>query len=248
VGKLAQLGRQCEAFGVKLSHRWARLLDGPQACAPLVRSARTGTVLFCLATLSLGCAARNDFREDSDWTRDPGAEGGKWREVESLFDAADGEADRPDQSLRGVRHDLSMASNQTPDIRCSCLDVVVGRPHDAKFRWAGQRPSTSHKNLAVAFRTEGSQCAGASPNRRPSIQAVDVDGRDVIIVVEELPYNRPQALGAIVRRPRPGGALYVRSRQFKKTKLPYAQSSQIHGMCKVVSTSDNSVQVGAVNQ
>ncbi|RLB46824.1 MAG: hypothetical protein DRI90_26975 [Deltaproteobacteria bacterium] len=245
MGKLAQLGRQCEAFDVKLSQRWARLLDGPKACAPLAGSVWPGAVLLCMAVLAQGCAGHNEFRNDADWSKDKGVESGKWREIESLFDAAGGQAENPDQALRGVRHDLSMVAKQAPDVRCSCLDVVVGRPQDPKFRWAGQRPSISHKNMVIAFRTKGSECLGASPNRRPSIQAVDVAGRDVIIVIEELPYNRPQALGAIVKRPRPGGALYVRSRKSKKIKLPYAQSSQVHGMCKIVSSTANSLQVGA---
>ena len=198
-----------------------------------------------LAALALGCAANSEFRDDADWTKDKPQESGKWREVESLFDAAEGEADRPDQSLRGVRHDLTMAAQQPPDKRCACLDVVVGRPQDSKFRWAGQRPSISHKNIVVALRTEGSQCLGVGPNRRPSIQAVDIDGRDVIVVVEELPYNRPQALGAIVPKPRPGGSIFVRSRRFKKTKLPYAQSNEVHGMCKIVSRTEHSLGIGA---
>jgi len=200
-------------------------------------------VLLGVGALTLGCAARSEFREDADWTKDSPQEGGKWREVESLFDAAESQAERPDQSLRGVRHDLTVAAGQEPLKRCSCLDVVVGRPQDGKFRWAGRRPSISHKNIIVAIRTEGSQCLGVGPNRRPSIQAVDVEGRDVIVVVEELPLNRPQALGAIVRKPRPGGSIFVRSRKFKKTKLPYAQSNEIHGMCKIVSRTEHSLGI-----
>ncbi len=238
-----------------LSHWWARLLGRPQACAPPAPPAGPGwpgAAVLGVAVLALGCSVgcsgQNDFRDDAEWSKAKGVESGKWREVESLFDAAGGQADDPDQSLRGVRHDLTLARGQAPDVRCSCLDVAAGRPQDAKFRWAGGRPSISHKNMVIAVRTEGSQCLGVGPKRRPSIQAVDIEGRDVIVVVEELPYNRPQALGAIIRKPRPGGGLYVRSRRFGKSKLPYAQSSQAHGMCKVLTRTQHSLQVSAADQ
>ncbi len=248
-GKLAQGIGQCEAFYVKLSSiRWARPLSEPQAGAPFAGWARAGVVLLGVVALTLGCAAQNDFREDADWTKDKPQEGGKWREVESLFDATESQGERPDQSLRGVRLDLTVAANQTPDKRCSCLDVVVGRPQDPKFRWAGMRPSISHKNIVVALSTEGSQCLGVGPNRRPSIQAVDTEGRDVIVVVEELPANRPQALGAIVPKPRPGGSIFVRSRKTKRAKLPYAQSNEVHGMCKIVSRTEHSLGIAPGSQ
>ena len=58
-------------------------------------------------------------------------------------------------------------------------------------------------------------------------------GDDVIVVVEELPFDRPQALGAVIRKPGPRGHVWVRSRRSRKYKLPYARSADRRNMCRV---------------
>ncbi len=183
-------------------HRWAVLLP-----------------LLCL----LGCGAKQDQFEDVDWTKEPAPKQNSWREAQSLFQAAESDADLGNFELRGVRLDLTMSSQAKPDVRCSCVDAVVGALGDGKFSWAGERPLVSGKNMLFAFRTEGSQCGTQGVQRRPSIYAVDVRGRDVFVVLEELGTDRPQARGAIIRRPDPGGSVYIRPRRYRKQKLPYAQ-------------------------
>ena len=188
-----------------------------------------------LACLPLwGCGASSANYDDKDWTVEPGAEGdgSAWREVETMGDEAAPNPDAPDQVLRGVRHDLMFAPQAEPDARCNCIDVVIGKPEDPKFSWAGERPTVGAQHMAIALRTQGTQCTGGSAERRPSIQAVDNKGDDVIVVVEELGFDRPQALGAIIKAPGPRGALYVRARQLKGSKLPYAATST-KGMCRI---------------
>jgi hypothetical protein len=178
------------------------------------------------------CGASSANQDDRDWTVDHGSEAGAWREVETMGDEAAPAQNAPDQTLRGVRHDLMFSPNAQPDARCNCIDVVLGKPEDPKFSWAGERPTTGAQHMAIALRTESSQCSAGGGPRRPSIQAVDVKGDDVIVVIEELGFNRPQALGAIIKKPGPHGGLYVRARQLKGTSLPYAASSN-KGMCRV---------------
>lgn len=123
----------------------------------------------------------------------------------------------------GVRHDLILNPDRPQKAACSCLAVEVGSPDDSRFAWRSSRPDLNHANMAVAVSAFGVECPGGAPNpadRRPSIQAVDRVGKDVVIVIEELPPDRPIATGAIIRPPDHGGHLYVRPR---KKELPYAR-------------------------
>ena len=187
----------------------------------------------------LSCATQNKFLDDQDWSQDAGPEGGRWRGTQSLFMDGTSDADRFRYTLRGVRQDLTLAKSAKTTSSCPCLDIAVGRPRDARFRWAGQRPAIAREEEVVAIRTEGSTCSSKSGERRPSIRAVDVDNGDVTVVIEELPFDRPQALGAIVARPRPGGTLYVRSRrrvlyrEDRGRSLPYGRTGLLKHRCKV---------------
>lgn len=191
--------------------------------------------LGVVALIASGCAAQSENLDDRDWTVDHGfeADDAKLRDVETLFGEAESDVDHFNATPRGVRHDLALGEGATPDTRCTCLDVVVGKPSDRRFAWAAERPTISPETLVVAVRTEGSECSGDKP-RRPSIQAVDVQGEDVIIVVEELGGERPQALGAIVKKPGPDGHLWVRSRKVRNKALPYARSGDPQrDMCRI---------------
>jgi hypothetical protein len=192
----------------------------------------------CLA--AVGCGGSKEFIDDPNWTKEPGAEGGNWRETESLFTPEESDPDRFDTELPGVRHDVSLGSASQPNVRCSCLDVGVGRPQEPKFKWAGELPLVGKENEVFAIRTQGANCPqGTSSVRRPSIRAVDKSGRDVVVVVEELPFGRPQALGAVIAKPKPGGSLYVRGRKRRLYKqdtggaVPYGRGLDGSAMCKV---------------
>ncbi len=173
-----------------------------------------------------GCGGRQQQFTDHDWTKEPVPEQAAWREAQSLFRATESDAGQSNYELAGVRLDLTKVPEAPADVRCPCIDAVVGTAGDGKFRWAGERPTISGKHLLFAFTTEGSQCstAIAGASLRPSIQAVDTRGGNVVVVLEELAADRPQALGAIIPRPAPGGAVYVRPRRVRKRPLPYAQS------------------------
>ncbi len=184
---------------------------------------RRTVALGLVTALAAGCGASNENFDDRDWTKEHGIQRGAYRNVETLFDASETDVDRYNYILRGVRHDLTLGDEGKPDTRCSCLDVAVGRPQDKRFHWAEERPAVSPDHIVVSLRTDGSVCPGGNPERRPSIQAVDRVGQDVIVVVEELGFERPQAMGAVVEKPGPDGHLWVRSRKSKKYSLPYAR-------------------------
>lgn len=206
--------------------------------------ARTANVAWGLVVLAcsglLGCSGQSQHHDDRDWTKDHGIQTGAWREVETLFDAEESDVDRYNATPRGVRHDLSVANNVEPDTRCHCIDVVIGRPGDAKFTWAGRKPKISQNHLAIAIKTEGSKCGlpDGTP-RRPSIQAVDTTGKDVVLVIEELPFDRPQALGAVVQKPDPEGSLWVRPRTYKNRVLPYARGVEDRSSRCLIKTDKN---------
>ncbi len=182
----------------------------------------------------LGCGAQSENFDDRDWTKDSGLQSGAWREVETLFSASESDADRYNRSLRGVRHDLTLRSGGEPTTRCTCLDVAVGRPSDPRFAWAEKRPNLSDKNLVFALRTEGSNCPNGPARRRPSIRAVEERRGNVTVVIEELSYDRPQALGAVIPKPSANGALYVRAGDKKRhQRLPYAATVQGSNVCRI---------------
>ncbi|MEM9692810.1 MAG: hypothetical protein AAGA56_09715, partial [Myxococcota bacterium] len=91
----------------------------------------------------------------------------------------------------------------------------------------------SPEAIVLALRTDNSLCPNGREGRRPSIQAVDVQGDNVVVVVEELGRDRPQALGAIIKKPGPGGSVYVRPRRYRKRKLPYAHSADRYDRCRI---------------
>ena len=86
--------------------------------------------------------------------------------------------------------------------------------------------------MAIALSARGVDCPGGlqdEEKRRPSISAVDQEGNDVIIEVEELPEGRPLATGAVIPKPAAGGAIYVKGRG---GAVPYARPGA-GGPCKV---------------
>jgi hypothetical protein len=112
--------------------------------------------------------------------------------------------------------------------------VVVGSPSDATFQWQAGAPKVGAGALAIAVSSRGVDCPGGEPDetkRRPSISAVDVEGSDVVVEIEELPDGAPLASGALIPEPGPGGSIYVRGRD---RSVVYARGSGGGGArCKV---------------
>ncbi len=170
-------------------------------------------VLAGLATVSCGATQRAD---DSDWTPEPEKKHRRIREEVSLGNAQPLDAaEKGSTALLGVRHDL-MLSGTPHEARCACLSVEVGSGGDPNFFWAGGAPDLHPDALAVAVGARGIDCPGGDPDdrrRRPSISAVDHEGDDVIVEIEDLSPGRPLASGAIIPRPGLKGSIFVRPRR-----------------------------------
>lgn len=177
-----------------------------------------------LALTALGCASQSKYLNDQDWTRERGDEKMAWRETESLFNEEESDADRFRAEPQGVRHDLTMVEAAKPSARCNCLDVVVGPGGSRDFAWTGELPVISKQHLLFAMRPRDRQCQGGQTISRPSIRAVDTAGKHVIVVIEELPFDRPAAQGAIITKPKEGGAVWLRSH---KRVQPYGGSQSL---------------------
>ncbi|NUP11577.1 MAG: hypothetical protein HOW73_36490 [Polyangiaceae bacterium] len=187
--------------------------------------------LALLGALVVACGGSQDKPDNSAWQTREG--------FRSLGVDENGEIDTS-KSLGfhgfdwlGVRHDLILNPDKPQKPTCACLSVEVGNPSDDKFVWRGVKPDNMNPaNVAVAVSAFGVDCPGGAPNpadRRPSIQAIDRAGKDVVIVIEELPPDRPIATGAIMRPPDQGGHIYVRPR----TKvLPYGRTGTKE-LCRV---------------
>jgi hypothetical protein len=178
--------------------------------------------------LLVGCSAQTDHLDDRDWTKEHGLQSGAYREAETLFTEAEADVDNIKHTLRGVRHDLTLAASGSPDARCRCLEVAIGNPRDPRFTWASDPPTIDPDNMVVVLRSAGTDCGDS--HRRPSIQAVEVSASDVVVVIEELGFERPQALGAVILKPGRDGGLWVRA---ANKKLPYARSSAGRDACRV---------------
>ncbi len=131
----------------------------------------------------------------------------------------------------GVVHDLSLSSSATRSAACRCLAVGYGPPSDPKFAWQAGPPSVEPGTMAVAIAADGVSCAarGYAP-LRASISAVEVDGDDVVLVVENVRNGAPAMRGALVSPPSDKGALIVRARKGAPYGAPSAGGS---GPCRL---------------
>lgn len=135
---------------------------------------------------------------------------------------------KPKQPV-SVRSDMGL-SPSAATTSCPCLRVAVGPPSDPVFQWFAGAPKTEPDALAIAVTAAGIDCPGGEPDenqRHPSISAIDIDGNDIIVEIEELPLGAPQAMGALLPPPGPGGSVYVRAREGRGV---YARAG---GRCKV---------------
>lgn len=184
-----------------------------------------------IATFGLGaCSGEQQEPQprwpvDDNWTAEPGVGDGKPGRASASLAAPQplDETNPGARALVGVRLDLSLSA-QAPQARCPCLAVEVGSPTDAKFLWQAGAPSVAKGALAIAVSARGVECPGGEPDerrRRPSISAVDVEGNDVIVEIEELGEGPPLASGALIPDPAPGGSVYVRG---KSRDVPYART------------------------
>jgi hypothetical protein len=184
-----------------------------------------------LSVALAGCGA-SQRGDDSDWTPEIQQKHKRLREPESLFGARPLDpAEKGITAIVGVRHDL-MLSASPHEARCACLSVEVGSAGDPNFFWAGGAPDVSPDALSIAVGARGIACPGGDPDdrrRRPSISAVDVEGDDIVVEVEDLPQGRPLASGAIIPRPGSKGSIYVRPR---KGNLVYGRNPGV-ARCRV---------------
>jgi len=192
----------------------------------------------CLVTV-VACGG-NRATADAYWSASPHEEEEKPRPVRETQALEDQPAPQtltasgaePIKAWRGVRHDLMLAPKPGRKERCSCLAVEVGDAKDPRFQWVAGAPELGNDAMTLALSARGVPCPGGNADeekRRPSISAVDQEGKDVIVEVEELPEGRPLATGAVIPRPAAGGAVYVKGRS---AALPYAKPVN-GGRCKV---------------
>lgn len=197
---------------------------------------RLPLVLLGLALVLPGCGGDQAWTMDPDWQGDDPGKRQTTRldpyenDTQTLAPAA--AASTPDaQTWFGVRHDLSMKPGTPRQPVCGCIAVEAGMPGKQAFLWDGQVPSIGPDAVVVAVSARGFECA-AEPDetkRRASISGVTRDGDDVVIEIEELPEGRPLALGAIIPKPGPSGALVLAPRNKKVRFLPQGASK----LCRV---------------
>jgi hypothetical protein len=179
------------------------------------------------AFAAAGCGGGNHWSADNSWMgeepkdRKPQAAG----ETSATQPTATPTAPSgPNTALVGVRPDVMISPSGGKSPRCTCLAVEIGSGTDPKFAWQNGPPNVGGDDIVIAVSAKGVACPGGAPeegNRRASISAVDREGSDVVVEIEEVPEGRPIASGAIIPRPAAGGGVYVRGRS---SKLPYAHT------------------------
>lgn len=177
-------------------------------------------------------AACGGMKADAAWTEATESEGPS-RQTEVLGEPQQlTSADGGPPALLGVRHDLGLPDGKHT-ARCNCLAVEVGNARDQRFRWQASVPDIGSEAMVIAISPRGVDCPGGDADeskRRGSISAVDRDGPDVLVEIEEVPEGRPIASGAVIPRPGAGGSVYVRPRN---KKIPYARTDG-SARCKVL--------------
>jgi hypothetical protein len=193
---------------------------------------RPACLLIPLA-IATACACGSSQQSiDASWSTEPEEQNRPLRETETL---EQGNApsplvqDKPEPSWLGVRPDVMIAPAAPHEANCNCLAVRVGSAKDSSFRWQNTVPHVGADARVIAVSARGVACSDEDAKGRPSISAVDRDGSDVIVEIEDLPEGRPIASGAIIPAPAPGGAVYVRPRS---RNVAYARGAA-GGRCKV---------------
>lgn len=185
-----------------------------------------------LAALSAGCSGSQKWSTDMSWSAESETQARPFREPTALNTLTDFAAETP--AWVGVRHDLTVAPTVPRVETCACLHVEVGAPDDAKFAWQNGKPRIEGDLMAIAVTARGlPACRGGEASeelRRASISAVDREGADVYVEIEELPLGRPLATGALFAKPGPNGSVYVRP---KNARVPYARPPLAGRFCKV---------------
>jgi len=189
--------------------------------------------------LAIGCGGEQSSPANSGWSDELGDPTGQpLRRTETLSELAGapapltGTTATPPTEKR-VRHDVTITKDAPREATCSCLAVVVGDPSDSRLQWQAEVPKLGGDVAVVAVSGKGVPCPGMAEGaaRQPSIAAVEQDGADVVLTIEELPEGRPLASGAVVPRPGPGGSVYVKP---KGPKVPYGRpTAGAGGRCRV---------------
>jgi hypothetical protein len=129
----------------------------------------------------------------------------------------------------GIARRMSLQAG-VQEANCQCVAGVVGFGNEPFFQWFGEKPFIGSDALVVAISAEGIPCE--QKGRGPSIAAIDRDGQDVVVVLEEFKDTRPIARGAIIPNPGSGGSVYLRARG----KAPYGRpfpGQGTRGLCKI---------------
>jgi hypothetical protein len=131
------------------------------------------------------------------------------------------EATQTKYALLGARHDLNYAGQPKED--CRCLAVAAGQPSDARFSWEAAVPLVEQTSqLVVALTSQSISCSKAKKDSLgASYQGYELEGDNVIVIVEEAKAGRPLTAGGIVPRPTGQGGLFVRP---TSNDLPYGKS------------------------
>lgn len=122
-------------------------------------------------------------------------------------------------SFIGVTHALELSEAASTQAVCQCMAAAVGAPQDSAFQWRGPPPTVGDDALVLAIGNEKSSCNHQGSFRGPSIQGIESDGSNVIVLLEEPRPGVPVARGAVFQRPPGEGFLVFRPDR----RLPYGQ-------------------------
>ena len=164
---------------------------------------------------------------------------GKLDEIDRVktLDAVDAEqrSHAGESALLGARHDVELKPKLKGAASCACIRVALGQPNDAAFVWETAPPAIdASTQLVFAMSSKGVECSGEPEGSRgASYEGYVLDGGDVVVRLEDAREGPPMTFGAIIPRPKPGSAVYVKP--YKKG-LPYGRALDGQGRCRVWAT------------
>lgn len=107
----------------------------------------------------------------------------------------------------GVSHVLTLSEQAATKATCRCMAASVGAPTSPTFQWKGKPPSVGEEAMVVAISHDKVPCDVAQGGRGPSIRAVEQDGNNVVVYLEDPRPGIPLAQGAVFQRPVGEGSL-----------------------------------------
>ena len=141
-----------------------------------------------------------------------------------------------------MRFDLTMDKKAEPSTRCTCLDVLVGRPSDPGFVWIAEPPELDPDQVVVAIRTQGASCPAGTPRLPFGAHPSELLNASTVTSWSKsrscLRAGRSRS-ALLPPQPAPGGSMVLRP---ANRRLPYGAPAGSGQLCRIFARAGSGVR------